>query len=721
MRPVLTPRSSGCRAGNQCRFLHPVETVAPEETPQKTPDQPPTGSSIPLHQRSEDKPTSNASRVVARPVPKAQTDNPRAFQIRQMQRRFQAELSEQGEFTLLKFEMQPSDPDFPYEIESLECVMSVPGSYPVAGKPTLVVRNKDIPRGFQINIERGFDTIAAAAPGVTLLALMNRLDKQLETILAGRIAETVKIVPNASQPKKTIPKEDRQSQEVKQATAPTKSASTDITDEQKADALKTRQAHVRQLEARFSRLQSFAKSADGLSFTLPLDSPKRPAWPTPLQSLRTARITIPAMYPLSPAELHLDSESAEARLVEEAFNRRSKEDPGATLTQRMNYLSQNLKEMSIAPKEEQNVTQIDNTAPQRQVLPVSEVPPSTRPESGDQRPHLHYIPRPPEWDHGTGVDDGTDSEGTASTFESGSSDEEGEEEFTQPPDESSPSGPAERGILLSFPHLELHGIELLELTSLNITVKCERCKDLMDIERLRTSSEDAKARETSCKKCANGMAIRFRADMIHANSVRGGYLDLDGCTVVDMLPSNFIPTCSECSTSYPAPGIAAVRGDSAIAICRECHRRMSLRIQEVKFLLVSAAAIRASRAPGRKKQRENLGITAGTELPQRGRCIHYKKSYRWFRFSCCNKVFPCDRCHDDQTDHPNEFANRMLCGFCSREQNYRPDNCGICHSALTGKRGAGFWEGGKGTRDPMKMSRKDPRKYKRRPGTKPKT
>lgn len=63
-----------------------------------------------------------------------------------------------------------------------------------------------------------------------------------------------------------------------------------------------------------------------------------------------------------------------------------------------------------------------------------------------------------------------------------------------------------------------------------------------------------------------------------------------------------------------------------------------------------------------------------------------------------------------------------------------------CHNALTGKKGRGFWEGGKGTRDPARMSRKgeslkniafsdtsadgacpDPRKYKRRPGTKPKS
>lgn len=30
------------------------------------------------------------------------------------------------------------------------------------------------------------------------------------------------------------------------------------------------------------------------------------------------------------------------------------------------------------------------------------------------------------------------------------------------------------------------------------------------------------------------------------------------------------------------------------------------------------------------------------------------------------------RCHDERENHPNEHANRMICGYCSREQNYRP-------------------------------------------------
>jgi hypothetical protein len=66
----------------------------------------------------------------------------------------------------------------------------------------------------------------------------------------------------------------------------------------------------------------------------------------------------------------------------------------------------------------------------------------------------------------------------------------------------------------------------------------------------------------------------------------------------------------------------------------------------------------------------------------------------------------------------------------------------MCRSVLVGKAGSGFWEGGHGTRDKVKMSRKgkshrtgeeecgkgkpltddgpiDPRKYKRRGGTTP--
>ncbi|KAK5166980.1 uncharacterized protein LTR77_007709 [Saxophila tyrrhenica] len=748
---------AGCRAGDKCRFLHPAQETTATQEASKAMEEPeaPTPSSSSSAQAPQATPQPAPSRVVARPTPKAQAEDPRSFQVSQIQRRFKATSSEIDKASTLTFGLRPTDPDFPYDIDLLECELTVPQSYPASGRPALRVRNKDIPRGFQINIERGFDSLVSESPNATLLALVNRLDQRLEAILGGKVAETVTLVSNRTA-KPTTTESKPTPEAVSAPPKPIHAVPAAPTVPQLEDARRKRASSVRQLEARFSKVPAFSKTADGLTYTLPLDSPKRSAWPFALQFVKTMRIIVPERYPLEPLSLLLDNQSAEARAVERAFRERSQQQTDASVTPQVNYLTLHIKDMAAAA----SVKPVSEPVqPARAVLEetkaAAETQASQQTLESSEKPHVHRIPRPPEWDlQNDSDDDDFDSE-ESSDYDIGT--EDGTADEAKPGEEQAPAAaPAERGILLSFPKLDLHGIELLELTSLNLTVKCERCKDTTDVEKLRSVTESDKMREVTCKKCATVLAVRFRADLIHANSVRAGYLDLDGCTVVDMLPSNFIPTCSECSTAYPAPGVAAVRGDAAFAVCRECHRKMTFRIIEVKFLLVSASAIRASRAPGKKKARENLGITVGTELPRQGRCSHYRKSYRWFRyalhlaqtfspardathgltestpkpcaaeltrfsrFSCCQKVYPCDRCHDEQSDHPNEHANRMLCGFCSREQNYRPEDCSTCHAALTGKKGRGFWEGGKGTRDPMRMSRKDPRKYKRPPGTKSK-
>ena len=425
----------------------------------------------------------------------------------------------------MTFDMTPSDPDFPYEIDELKCVLSIPAHYPVSASATLSIKNKDIPRGFQVNIERGFDTIAANAPGITLLNLMKRLDNQLETILAGQMAETVKIVSN-----KSTPGQAETTQDVASAQKPPVEAKATSSREQQDQAQAKRKSDIRQLEARFGRLQLYAKSPDGMTYTLPLESPKRSTWPTQLQSLKLVQLKIPDTYPTVPAELRLDNESEEARAVETAFRNHALEEAHLTLTQQVNYLIQNLKTLAVVTAHPVS----------KEVQPV-QVPEATathtvhEPTPGDDKAHIRYIPRPPEWDAAAASD--TD-DGTA-TDESSAETADEEEAGVEEPQNNEPGptiGPVERGILLSFPHLELHGIELLELDSLNITVKCERCKDTMDVERLRSATEASKEREVSCKKCATTFGIKFRADLIHVNSVRGGYLDLDGCTVVDMLP-----------------------------------------------------------------------------------------------------------------------------------------------------------------------------------------
>ncbi|KAI9757217.1 MAG: hypothetical protein M1815_001827 [Lichina confinis] len=60
---------------------------------------------------------------------------------------------------------------------------------------------------------------------------------------------------------------------------------------------------------------------------------------------------------------------------------------------------------------------------------------------------------------------------------------------------------------------------------------------------------------------------------------------------------------------------------------------MSFRFHEAKFLIVAAAGNARGLLVRPKKPKEKLGITVGQELPRRGRCSHYGKSYRWFRYA----------------------------------------------------------------------------------------
>ncbi|KAF2152940.1 hypothetical protein K461DRAFT_277699 [Myriangium duriaei CBS 260.36] len=726
---------SGCRAGNACPFRHDnapsgvINHTNRAQKPEQTSTEPESAQqhSLPNRRRYQ-APSVPSSKVVQRPVPTAQLEDPREFQLGQIRRRFAPSEKTEQNGCSFTFTLAPSDPDFPFEIESLECILSVPRDYPDGSRPKLRVLNKDIPRGFQINVEQGFDEIAAATPGATLLGLLNRLDKALADVLSRPMAETIKLYRPSGTTHKSdaTPIEPPSKAKAPATPKPAAPVAPTWTETEKAEAAQKRQADIRQLVARLGKAPGFNQSSDGVSFTLPTTVFRNPNAPASITKASSLQLIVPQLYPLAHCRIQFaEPRSDELTNVEAAFQSKvqTQTQAPASLLAHVNYLSLNLKQMATAPKA--TVPPTPKEAPsgsQADVAPASKPTPNIPSSENTDKPHVHIIPRPLEW-----MQAQSDSEDTSDDSYSDESDMEAEETGDTPPADTvhTPrASVAEKGVLLSFPNLELHGIELLELTSLSLTVKCNRCKEQSDFERLRnnTNSDHTGMKEQGCKKCASSLAAGYRMDLIHMNSSRAGYIDLDGCTAVDMLPSTFVPTCSECSTAYTTPGCVSVRGDSTLAVCRECHRKMSFRIQEVKFLMVSAAAERATQGLIRKKVKENLGIVAGQELPRRGKCQHYGKSYRWFRFSCCSKVFPCDKCHDiANPDHVIEFANRMICGYCSREQNYRPEDCGVCHSTLIGKKGHGFWEGGKGTRDPARMSRKDPRKYKRRPGTKPKT
>ncbi|KAH8816053.1 hypothetical protein F5884DRAFT_206626 [Xylogone sp. PMI_703] len=754
---TTSTRPGYCRNGNDCPFVHDPtrlpgsklgkdETIRDTHVDSEASSQPVPDENGMVQDRRQAVKRPSSTRVVPKPVPKAQIDDPREFQLGQIRRRYSPKETTQSAnelwgieegTTLLKFNLPPSDPDFPFEISMLECQLSVPPGYPES-RPTLKVGNRDIPRGFAVNVERGFDDLAQEKREASLLELVKALDRNLETFLSAQKAETITIVPNkdtrhlSAAPARALNAVTGASSVQDAVEATEKEAKVEtkpeefveiFTEAQVAEASKRREAETRQLEARMGRLPFYKKSSDGVAYTLPI-TPARPQdLPIPLRAVKSIQLFVPLLYPLQNVRIKLEGvDQDQARIVEKAFEQKAKEQRYLTLMNHINFLSSKMHVLATTVLEPEITTNLpasleqpqegaEDTAVSKETAAESEADP--------EKPHIHHIPRPLEW-----VLVNTDGESSAEsddsyTYDSGDESPDGGVEVPPDDKEASSTAPApanpERGTSLSFPFIELYGIELLEIATLNLTVKCERCKEVTEIKGLK----DGVVKNESCRKCATMLSAGFRREFIHSNAVRAGFLDLEQCFVVDMLPSAFIPTCSRCSTAYPAPGIISVRGETTSNVCRECHQRFTFKLPNIKFLRITSSHLPPSAGPRRKKI--TLGLTPGTELPKRGRCRHYTKSYRWFRFSCCNKVYTCDKCHDESEEHVHEWANRMICGWCSREQNYRPEDCGICHGGLIGKKGTGgFWEGGKGTRDRVKMSRKDPRKYKSHLGDKTK-
>ena len=298
--------SLGCRSGDACPFLHDstkldnliVElTSKPKTQPQygkrftgRGSDGNDSSSTAPQKSVSQLQagrryvpPPIDNSRVVQRPIPRAQLDDPREFQVQQLRRRFSPIEKTEDNGTAFAFTMKPSDPDFPFDMEGLECVLHVPLSFPHDQKPHIDIKNKDMARGFQINVEHGFDKLVERSPQSTLLAIMNALNKQLEALLTEQKAETIKILPNSiptrlSQSKARQPSPPLEPKQLVVRTPVT------YKEQQMRDAEARRLAETLQLEARLGRLPLFSKSIDGIAYNVPIQPRRHEDLPVPLRT-----------------------------------------------------------------------------------------------------------------------------------------------------------------------------------------------------------------------------------------------------------------------------------------------------------------------------------------------------------------------------------------------------------------------------------------------------
>lgn len=507
----------------------------------------------------------NPQKSFAKPVSKAQRDSPRDFQIGQLIRRFRPkkEKDDNDTGTTLSFELAPTDPDFPFDLNELQCVLSIPHDWPTSAsstsaRPKLTVTNPDMPRGFQINVEKGFDGLVETAlkekRQVTLLNLMNSLDRHLESFLTAEKAPTIKIVANLGSPAASVPvppvvstgkAEYSSMKKPTERTIPVsrpakvvqKPTPVQYSAEERAQAEKTRNSETRQLEARLNRLPLYQKSADGLSYTVPVTPGKRELLPIGLKSTKTVKLVVPTLYPLESSSVTFQGvHDKESRAVEAGFQKWVQQGVHVTLMSQVNYLAHNMHVLVNTPVSDdtgKDGVKVDEYDYDKFIAEDSSA--SQMQETQDaqaeaevvdtERPHLKVIPRPPEWSTpNTGLGTGTDSDDfttESSEYEEDDEDDEGGGALI-PESATTNDKPPARGIALNLPGLELYGIEILETTILSMTVKCERCKEHTDIKNIKPANDPSAVspvRVESCKKCANTFNIGMYSYMVFFSEI----------------------------------------------------------------------------------------------------------------------------------------------------------------------------------------------------------
>ena len=159
----------------------------------------------------------------------------------------------------------------------------VPSSFPHNQKPHIDIKNTDMGRGFQINVERGFDRLVERSPQFTLLGIMNALNKQLEALLTEQKAETIKILPNSIPTRSSQSKARRTSLPLEPKQSVVRPSAT-YKQQQVRDAEARRLAETLQLEARLGRLPLFSKSLDGIAYNVPIQPRQHEDLPVPLRT-----------------------------------------------------------------------------------------------------------------------------------------------------------------------------------------------------------------------------------------------------------------------------------------------------------------------------------------------------------------------------------------------------------------------------------------------------
>ncbi|KAI9219649.1 hypothetical protein BC828DRAFT_385642 [Blastocladiella britannica] len=579
----------------------------------------------------------------------------------------------------------PSDPDFPYPLATVHLALTVPLVYPESSPATLELTTDAIPADLRDKVSAYVTRrMATARPQLTLAQMVAWTDKNLERLLRGDLDQPASAIVF-----------------VRPSTANTRAPVARPT-----AAGNPRDTELRAIERRF-RASWVAVDKDEFQFSM---VPTDPEWPVPGFVLNLS-VKVPSDYPTTRAEwrlLNTDVSPHFSREILTALTREHATDGdsggGLPLLATVNWLDRNLLGLlnALEPEDEED-------ADEEQARLSSS---SLSGSSSD--------------DDDNSDDDDQDS-GSDADIETSDAHETNETNAT--PSAASLDAPKSGTTQIQVPELNLVGVGILEATELSVLVSCQRCKATKELTSLApiklgsalafTVGETSGAGVRPCDQCAAPLAVRWQPALMHMRHKVLGHAALLNARIADLLPSSYTATCGNCAV----PGTPIKRvpfGTTARVACRACHASMSVTVGSFRTLRIGAGGTATGGAPMITKARKAHassaaaeGIVPGMPLPREGRCSHYGKSYRWFRFPCCGRAFPCDVCHskDKPECPPGVRANRMICGFCAKEQPFKQGSCGFCHAALVGKVSSPFWDAGKGTRDQAKMSRNDKRKH----------
>lgn len=282
---------------------------------------------------------------------------------------------------------------------------------------------------------------------------------------------------------------------------------------------------------------------------------------------------------------------------------------------------------------------------------------------------------------------------------------------------------------LSLMNATMAKIALVEICYINLFVCCSKCKKSgFEAKFFRLNKQfNIFSSNTYCPTCKNSMNIIFKSELIHMGNLKtAGTIFSQGVEIIELLPSTFMLNCFNCPDTYKK--IRMNRGGipQKEKACKSCGNELNFYIQSTNFITTvyndfsflenftieyfnrSNYVVEQNSSTSFVKQ-----IKEGSPLPESGTCKHYRGSFRWFRFQCCSKPFPCDLCHDESNQHTAEYAKFIICGFCSHEQTSSNIECHKCWKSFHHSANAkGFWEGGKGCRNKALMSNKDSKKFK---------